>query len=104
MANILAKETVSAGAIDPMLLVESAEKALFETLEALEPKVHPLLAKSDYTPALSQLAALRAPIDAFFENVMVNADDAALRLNRLRLLTRLHALFMSVADVSLLQG
>jgi glycyl-tRNA synthetase beta chain len=94
VANILAKETVSAGAIDPNLLVEPAEKALYETLETLEPQVHPLLAKSDYTPALSQLAALRAPIDAFFENVMVNADDAALRLNRLRLLTRLRALFM----------
>jgi glycyl-tRNA synthetase beta chain len=104
VANILAKETVSAGAIDSALLVEAAEKALYETLETLEPQVHPLLAKSDYTPALSQLAALRAPIDAFFESVMVNADDAALRLNRLRLLTRLRALFMSVADVSVLQG
>lgn len=104
VANILAKETVSAGAVDAALLVEPAEKALYETLETLEPQVHPLLAKSDYTPALSQLAALRAPIDAFFESVMVNADDAALRLNRLRLLTRLRALFLSVADVSLLQG
>jgi glycyl-tRNA synthetase beta chain len=104
VANILAKETVSVGAIDSALLVEAAEKALYETLETLEPQVHPLLAKSDYTSALSQLAALRAPIDAFFESVMVNAEDAALRLNRLRLLTRLRALFMSVADVSLLQG
>lgn len=104
VANILAKETVSVGGIDAALLVEPAEKALYETLETLEPQVHPLLAKSDYTPALSQLAALRAPIDAFFESVMVNADDAALRLNRLRLLTRLRALFLSVADVSLLQG
>lgn len=104
VANILAKETVSVGGVDASLLVEPAEKALYETLETLEPQVHPLLAKSDYTPALSQLAALRAPIDAFFESVMVNADDAALRLNRLRLLTRLRALFLSVADVSLLQG
>ncbi len=104
VANILAKETVSVGGVDAALLVEPAEKALYETLETLEPQVHPLLAKSDYTPALSQLAALRAPIDAFFESVMVNADDAALRLNRLRLLTRLRALFLSVADVSLLQG
>jgi len=104
VANILAKETVSAGGVDAALLIEPAEKALYETLETLEPQVHPLLAKSDYTPALSQLAALRAPIDAFFESVMVNADDAALRLNRLRLLTRLRALFLSVADVSLLQG
>jgi glycyl-tRNA synthetase beta chain len=104
VANILAKETVSVGAVDAALLVEPAEKSLYETLETLEPQVHPLLAKSDYTPALSQLAALRGPIDAFFESVMVNADDAALRLNRLRLLTRLRALFLSVADVSLLQG
>jgi len=104
VANILAKETVSLGAIDTALLVEPAEKTLYETLEALEPQVHPLLAQSDYTPALSQLAALRTPIDAFFESVMVNADDAAQRLNRLRLLTRLRALFLSVADVSLLQG
>jgi len=104
VANILAKETVSVGGVDSALLIEPAEKALYETLETLEPQVHPLLAKSDYTPALSQLAALRAPIDAFFESVMVNADDAALRLNRLRLLTRLRALFLSVADVSLLQG
>ncbi len=104
VANILAKETVAPGAIDAALLTEAAEKSLYETLEALEPSVHPLLAQSDYTPALSALAALRTPIDAFFESVMVNAEDPALRLNRLRLLTRLRALFLSVADVSLLQS
>jgi len=104
VANILAKETVALGAIDASLLTEAAEKSLYETLEKLEPSVHPLLAQSDYTPALSALAALRTPIDAFFESVMVNAEDPALRLNRLRLLTRLRALFLSVADVSLLQS
>lgn len=104
VANILTKETVSVGAVDAALLAEAAEKTLYDTLETLEPRVHPLLAKSEYTLALSELAALRVPIDAFFENVMVNVDDIALRLNRLRLLARLRALFLSVADVSLLQG
>ncbi len=104
VANILAKETVSTGAVDDALLVENAEKTLYETLQTLETQVYPLLAKSDYTPALSQLAALRTPIDAFFESVMVNDSQPALRLNRLRLLTRLRELFLSVADVSLLQS
>jgi glycyl-tRNA synthetase beta chain len=104
VANILAKEAVSKGAVDVALLVEAAERVLYDTLQALEAQVFPLLAQSDYTPALSQLAALRLPIDAFFESVMVNDDQPALRLNRLRLLTRLRALFLSVADVSLLQS
>ena len=86
------------------LLVEDAEKALFAQLNALEPQVRPLLAARDYTPALSQLAALRASVDTFFDAVMVNTDDAATKLNRLRLLARLRGLFMSVADVSVLQG
>ena len=66
--------------------------------------VQPLLAARDYTPALSKLAALRESVDQFFDQVMVNTDDAALKLNRLRLLARLRGLFMSVADVSVLQG
>lgn len=112
VANILAKEAdqaslLSQGAastVDASLLVETAERALFAQLEALEPVVQPLLAARDYTPALSKLAALRESVDQFFDQVMVNADDAALKLNRLRLLARLRGLFMSVADVSVLQG
>ena len=65
--------------------------------------LQPLLAAKDYTAALSKLAALRAPIDAFFDNVMVMADDAELKANRLRLLAQLRDLFTSVADISVLQ-
>ncbi|MEC7120741.1 MAG: DALR anticodon-binding domain-containing protein, partial [Pseudomonadota bacterium] len=108
VANILAKEadqaSIAASAVDAGLLVEAAERALFAQLEALEPVVQPLQEARDYTPALSKLAALRESVDLFFDQVMVNADDAALKLNRLRLLARLRGLFMSVADVSVLQG
>lgn len=108
VANILAKEadqaSIAVSTVDAGFLVETAERALFAQLEALEPVVQPLLAARDYTPALSKLAALRESVDQFFDQVMVNADDAALKLNRLRLLARLRGLFMSVADVSVLQG
>ncbi|MBP4529021.1 glycine--tRNA ligase subunit beta, partial [Acinetobacter baumannii] len=73
-------------------------------LQAVTPVVEPLLAAKDYTTALSKLAALRAPIDAFFDGVMVMADDADLKANRLRLLAQLRNLFTAVADVSVLQG
>jgi len=103
VANILAKEATPEGAVVEAKLVEDAEKALFAELQAITPVVEPLLAAKDYTEALSKLAALRAPIDAFFEGVMVMADDAELKANRLRLLVQLRDLFTSVADVSVLQ-
>lgn len=104
VANILAKETVDTGEVDESLLTEDAEKALYQTLKQLSTEVQPLLSNRNYTEALSKLAALRTPIDAFFENVMVMADDAALKANRLRLLAQLRSLFLSVADVSVLQS
>lgn len=103
VANILAKEAAPTGAVVEANLVEAAEQALYRELQALEPVVQPLLAAKDYTAALSKLAALRAPIDAFFDNVMVMADDAELKANRLRLLAQLRGLFSSVADISVLQ-
>ena len=103
VANILAKEATPEGAVVEAKLVEDAEKALFAELQAITPVVEPLLAAKDYTEALSKLAALRAPIDAFFEGVMVMADDAELKANRLRLLAQLRDLFTSVADISVLQ-
>ena len=84
-------------------LVEDAEKALYAEIQNILPVVQPLLAAKDYTAALSKLAALRAPIDAFFEGVMVMADDSDLKANRLRLLAQLRDLFTSVADISVLQ-
>jgi glycyl-tRNA synthetase beta chain len=103
VANILAKEAAPTGEIVESKLVEDAEKALYAEIQAILPVVQPLLAAKDYTEALSKLAALRAPIDAFFEGVMVMADDAELKANRLRLLAQLRDLFTSVADISVLQ-
>ena len=103
VANILAKESAPEGSVIEANLVEAAEKALFAELQKITPVVEPLFAAKDYTAALSALAALRAPIDAFFDNVMVMAEDADLKANRLRLLTQLRDLFTKVADISVLQ-
>lgn len=103
VANILAKEAAPTGEIIIDKLVENAEKSLFKEILEIWPVVQPLLDAKDYTTALSKLAALRAPIDAFFEGVMVMADDAELKANRLRLLAQLRELFTSVADISVLQ-
>ena len=103
VANILAKEAAPTGEIVESKLVEDAEKALYAEIQNILPVVQPLLAAKDYTAALSKLAALRAPIDAFFDGVMVMADDAELKANRLRLLAQLRDLFTSVADISVLQ-
>ncbi|RYY78190.1 MAG: glycine--tRNA ligase subunit beta [Moraxellaceae bacterium] len=103
VANILAKEGNVTGDVDARLLNEQAEQDLYQALQAISPVVTPLLQSHDYTPALTELAKLRTPIDAFFDNVMVMADDAAVKQNRLRLLAQLRALFISVADVSVLQ-
>ena len=103
VANILAKEAEPTGAVVEANLVEDAEKALFAELAKVTPIVQPLLDAKNYTEALSMLAALRAPIDAFFEGVMVMADDAELKANRLRILAQLRGLFTSVADISVLQ-
>jgi glycyl-tRNA synthetase beta chain len=99
----LAKEAAPTGEIVESKLVEDAEKALYAEIQNVLPVVQPLLAAKDYTAALSKLAALRAPIDAFFEGVMVMADDVDLKANRLRLLAQLRDLFTSVADISVLQ-
>lgn len=104
VANILAKEGQIVGDVDTSLLVEDAEKALFAALQSVTPIVQPLLEAHNYTDALSQLASLRAPIDAFFDNVMVMAEDPKLKANRLRLLAQLRGLFTAIADVSMLQG
>ena len=86
--------------IVPSLLVEDAEKVLNAQLDAVGPTVQSQLAERNYTRALSALAALRAPVDTFFNDVMVNAEDEALRKNRLALLAALHAQMNCVADIS----
>lgn len=101
VSNILKKaEEAVQPQVNAARLVEQAEKDLFAALQAVAPKAEQLLAESDYTANLQALAALRAPVDAFFEHVMVNADDAALKANRLGLLASLHGAMNRVADLA----
>ena len=105
LSNILAKEVVAAdAAVNPALLTEAAEKALGDAVSTLAVELAPLFEQRDYTTALNRLAALRPQVDAFFTEVMVMADDAAVKANRLALLARLRGLFLQVADISLLQA
>ena len=86
--------------VDTALLKESAEAALYEALQGAAPRAHAAFESGDYTGSLQTLAVLKAPVDAFFDGVMVNAEDAALRNNRLGLLATLHAAMNRVADLS----
>ena len=103
VSNILAKADAAIGEINLTACVEPAEKALAESVLALRTEVQPLIAQGDYTTVLDKLANLRAPVDSFFDNVMVNAEDLALRQNRLAILNTLQDLFLQVADISVLQ-
>ena len=103
VANILAKAEGDIGAIDVALCVEPAEQELAQSVLSLVKEVQPLIAQGEYTAVLDKLAGLRQPVDNFFDNVMVNAEDAKLRQNRLAILNTLQGLFLQVADISLLQ-
>lgn len=103
VSNILAKADAAIGEINLTACVEPAEKALAEAVLALRTEVQPLIAQGDYTTVLDKLANLRMPVDSFFDNVMVNAEDPALRQNRLAILNTLQGLFLQVADISVLQ-
>ncbi|HDR1089490.1 TPA: glycine--tRNA ligase subunit beta [Pasteurella multocida] len=104
VSNILAKvEGELLANIDTTLCAEAAEKVLAEQVIALQTELAPLFAKGEYQVALDRLAALREPVDTFFDNVMVNAENPQLRQNRLAILNNLRNLFLQVADISLLQ-
>ena len=103
VSNILAKADATIGEINLTACVEPAEKALAEAVLALRTEVQPLIAQGDYRAVLDKLANLRSTVDAFFADVMVNAEDPALRQNRLAILNTLQGLFLQVADISLLQ-
>ncbi len=105
VGNILKKVdgTVEA-TVDHALLKEAAEIALHDALVDVVPRADAAFITGDYTESLTALAALRAPVDAFFDGVMVNADDPALRANRLGLLAKLHAAMNQVADLSKLSA
>lgn len=103
VSNLLAKAEGQVPAVlDAALLEAGAEQALAAAVAAAAEAVAPLAAARDYRAVLARLAALREPVDAFFEAVLVNADDAAVRANRYALLAQLRGLFLGVADISLL--
>ena len=104
VSNILTKQGGDSigETVDASLLRDSAEKALAAQVDQQADKVLPLFENGDYASALSSLANLREPVDNFFDEVMVMADDEAIRNNRLALLNRLRNLFLRVADISLL--
>ena len=105
VANILAKaDELDGTPADSNLFVHEAEHALHEAVSRVGSTLRPLLADRNYQSALDELAQLRGPVDAFFDGVMVNAEDPAERLNRLRLLGGLRALFTQVADLALLSS
>ena len=103
VANILTKAAGELpGEVDPALLSETAEQALAAAINAAEQAVRPLAEQRQYDATLNRLAALREPVDAFFDQVLVNAEDARIKANRYALLARLRGLFLGVADISLI--
>jgi len=101
VGNILKKvEGKLSSEVNANLLQEPAEQALADELNKVKPQSDKLFEAGDYTASLQTLAALKAPVDAFFDNVMVNAEDVALRNNRLALLNQLHQAMNRVADLS----
>ncbi|MET3603063.1 glycyl-tRNA synthetase beta chain [Sphaerotilus sulfidivorans] len=101
IGNILKKAEGEVEAkVDTALLQEAAEQALFEALGTVQPEADRLFEQGDHAGSLKALAALKAPVDAFFDDVMVNAEDAQLRANRLGLLKTLHEAMNRVADLS----
>lgn len=107
-ANILEaetrKKTTIAAIVDPVHFIEKEETALYEALTRVEKKVGPMIKAGHFANVLAALAALCGPIDAFFEKVLVNDDNAAIRANRLALLAHMRGLLLQVADFSRLAG
>jgi glycyl-tRNA synthetase beta chain len=101
IGNILKKsEGATGGTVQANLLVEAPERALAEALDTVRHMADPKYAAGDYQGALRACAALKGPVDSFFDTVMVNAEDPALRQNRLALLAQLHGLMNRIADLA----
>jgi glycyl-tRNA synthetase beta chain len=100
IGNILKKAEKADAHVSPLLLREEAEKALYARTQEIAPQATLQFESGDYTGSLQTLAALRETVDAFFDGVMVNAEEADLRLNRLGLLATLHQAMNRVADLS----
>lgn len=104
VSNILAKNDItSQGNVDQSLLSDDAEKVLASQVAKFATDLAPLYSDGNYQEALSQLAGIRESVDNFFDNVMVMADDEAVKQNRLALLSQLSGLFLEIADISVLQ-
>ena len=107
-ANILAAEekkgTAIAAAVDPALFAQDEERALFEAVNAIGAKAADAIGREDFPAAMAELARLRAPVDAFFEAVLVNAEDPAVRANRLALVGEIRKATSAVADFSRIAG
>nr|NLU59622.1 glycine--tRNA ligase subunit beta [Pseudomonas sp. BIGb0427] len=103
VSNLLSKaEGAVATTVEPKYFDNANEFSLYSAIQQADQAVQPMAAARQYSESLARLAALREPVDAFFEAVMVNADDANVRANRYALLSRLRGLFLGVADISLL--
>lgn len=102
--NILRKAEAPAGDLDPALLREPAEQALAERVAELRPEVEKLCQERRYEQAMKRLAALAEPVAKFFDDVLVMAEEPEIRHNRLRLLRDVRELFLTIADLSRLQG
>ena len=100
IGNILKKSTEAIKEVDAALFEEDAEKTLFDALVGVEPQVQSLYGQGAYTDVLKLLAPMKAPVDKFFEDVMVNVENEAIRQNRLALLARLHRTMNLVAELS----
>ncbi|CAM4023782.1 MULTISPECIES: glycine--tRNA ligase subunit beta [Pseudoalteromonas] len=104
VSNILAKNDItSQGTVEQSLLSDDAEKVLASQVAKFATELAPLYAAGDYQEALAQLAGIRESVDNFFDNVMVMADNEAVKQNRLALLSQLSGLFLDIADISVLQ-
>lgn len=105
VGNILAKfDGQLLDSVDDSLLSEAQEKSLAETFKGVNTVVAPLLADKNYQAALTELAKIKGPIDEFFDNVMVMADDESVKVNRLTLLNNIRNSFLEIADISVLQS
>ena len=104
ISNILKKSEAVTASVQPQLLKETAERALAQMLAEIGPQAEAAVAQGHYSEALAGLSVLKAPVDAFFDQVMVNAEDAQLRSNRLALLATLHRSMNQVADLARLAG
>ncbi|ETK43755.1 MAG: glycine--tRNA ligase subunit beta [Pseudomonadales bacterium RIFCSPLOWO2_12_60_38] len=103
VSNLLSKaDSLGTAEVDPGLFADAKEFSLNSAIAKAENAVKPMIAERNYAEALARLASLREPVDAFFEAVMINADDAGVRKNRYAMLARLRGLFINIADISVL--